>query len=162
MARGTSVLIISASLLGATCAVAIPQEHIIVPTFAVKVKLSPAARRELARRHETIIAEAHFSGEPKRGSPFQISDVGLDLGYASCELSGEGVVEFKNVTLRKKMIESLVDPNYQVIVAVFSGRKSGPDNLLSCSTLQDKISRLKGKTHLVTCPLIAETPVILH
>ena len=36
---------------------------------------------------------------------------------------------------------------------------SGPDNLLSCSVVDGKISELKGKIHLVTCPLIAETPV---
>jgi hypothetical protein len=31
------------------------------------------------RRRETILAEAHFSGEPKPHCPFRVSDVGLEL-----------------------------------------------------------------------------------
>jgi hypothetical protein len=153
-------------LVGIFCwalyAVAASKDRVVVPTFAVQVKLSPAARRELVRRHETIIAEAHFSGEPKPQCPFPVSDVGLALGYTSREVSRDGAAEFKNVTLPADMIRALVDTDYRVIVSVSSGRRSGPDNLLSCNVVDGKISQIKGKTHLVTCPLIAETPAVLH
>jgi hypothetical protein len=152
------MLSIVSGLLCCDLTLAASSESVVMPPFAIKVSLSSAARRELSRRHETVMVEAHFSGEPKPESTFRRSDVGLDLGYASRELTSEGVAEFKNVTLPRKKIEALVDRDYRVTVNVFSGRRSGPNNLLSCNVVDGKISHLKGKTHLVTCPLIAETP----
>jgi hypothetical protein len=151
------MLSIVSGLVCCDLTLAASSESVVVPPFAIKVSLSSAARRELSRRHETVMVEAHFSGEPKPESTFRRSDVGLDLGYASRELPGEGVAEFKNITLPRKKIEALLNTDYRVTISVFSGRRSRPNNLLSCCVVDGKISELKGKTHLATCPLIAET-----
>jgi hypothetical protein len=137
-----------------TCAL---YEQVEVPWFEVEVKLSERAQKVLHERGETIIVVTYFSGIPRSDSPYKPSTMGdIYLGGERIELTEEGIARFENLTVPKKKIDALVDPDYQVLVNVVSGRRSDKNNLLWCGIVQDKISIVQKKRHLVRGKLISE------
>jgi hypothetical protein len=48
------------------------------------------------------------------------------------------------------------DPNYVVSIDVVSGRRSGPNNLLQCDFVQERIETLGGHVRRMHCALISE------
>ncbi len=130
-------------------------DSISVPPFDIEIKLSSRAAERLSRDKETIIIAAYFSGIPKDKNRKEYQDEGkIPLGSRTIELRGPGVAHFNNVQLSKKEFESLEDPDYEILINVYSGRHSSDLNLLNCDILEEPISKVKGTQHILHGDLI--------
>ena len=128
------------------------------PAFSVTVSLSPKAAARLAHPKETIMISADFYGDSNGKNRKLENDVGeIDLAPSQKdEISGAGTAQFHGPKLRDQSKLAYVDANgLQVLINVFSGRHSSPDNLLDCGLFQDKIA-LAAKGIAIHCKLIGE------
>jgi hypothetical protein len=118
------------------------------PDFSVTVTLSDRAQAKFQKSKETIIVYGYFAD--KIGPEGELS-----LGVAEFELQQPGTVNFKNVIFLKENVERLRNPDYEVLINVYSGRRSSDKNLLSCEPplLRGPISTFQKKSFSVTCDL---------
>jgi hypothetical protein len=126
--------------------------------FSVGVTLSDKAGKLLTDDKETIIAAAYFSGFPKPGTPRKyLSDIGqVDLGEAHVEISPGTVAKFGPVKLKQDALNQVDTKGPQLLINVYSGRKSSPNNLLDCGIYEDALAPIEGKTIPIACKLIGE------
>jgi hypothetical protein len=123
-------------------------KQVPLPDFSVTITLSDRARAKFEESKETIIVHGYFADKIGKGEE-------LSLGIAEFELQQPGTVSFKNVIFLKENVEALRNPDYEVLINVFSGRRSSDKNLLSCEPghLQGPISTFQKKSFSVTCDL---------
>jgi hypothetical protein len=128
------------------------------PGFSVSVTLSDKARKTLTDRKETIIVAAYFTGSPKPGTPRKyISDMGeIGLGETDVEIRLGEIAKFGTVNLKKDALNQVDKSGPQILINVFSGRKSSKDNLLDCGIYEDALGPIQGKTVPIACKLIGE------
>ena len=126
--------------------------------FSVGVTLSDKAKKTLADRKETIVVAAYFSGNPKPGTPRKyLSDIGqVDLGQTNVEIAPGAIARFGPVKLKQDALNQVDKSGPQLLINVYSGRKSSPDNLLDCGIYEDALAPVQGKTIPITCKLIGE------
>jgi hypothetical protein len=127
------------------------------PAFSVTVSLSPKAAARLAHPKDTIMISADFYGDSNGKNRKLENDVGeIDLAPSrKDEIPGAGTAQFHGPKYDKAKL-AYVDANgLQVLINVFSGRHSSPDNLLDCDLFQDKIA-LAAKGIAIHCKLIGE------
>jgi hypothetical protein len=128
-----------------------------LPTFEIEVTLSDSAQKKMALNHETIIVKAYLSGQPKDSADVQLTELGeLFLGTPQIELEKPGIARFDKVIISKKAYESLVDKNFEILINIFSGRRSSENNLLDAELLQGPVSDVVGKRHVLNVKLIRE------
>ena len=130
-------------------------DSLIIPTFEIEVNLSPKAKAKLSKNNETIIVSASFSGIPKDTTSEDFLNSG-EMGIAGkdIEIKNGSIAKFENIRFPKSLYDSLSGKDIQLLINVFSGRHSSPDNLLACGILQEKMSKVKGKTFTIDCKLI--------
>ena len=135
-------------------------DSIEIPEFEVSIELSDKAEEKLASDHESIIVMAFFTGRPVDNIPTKYKDKldvdGLYLRNYSVELTDKRTAIFKGVKFHKDLYNLLADKDIEILINVYSGRRAGPDNILSCDLLQDKMSNVAGKTFNLTGKLIRE------
>ena len=119
------------------------------------MELSEKAINKLTEDKESVIVQAYFSGIPKDtlNKDYEIWG-NIHIGGHNIELWNSKIASFKNIKLSKQTFDELTDPNFEVLINVFSGRHSTTSNLLDCETIQESIDSLKGKTHLIKGKLI--------
>jgi hypothetical protein len=122
------------------------------------VTFSDKARKLLTDQEETIIVAAYFSGFPKPGTPRKyVSDMGeIGLGQANVEIAPGGIAKFGPVKLKRDALNQVDTKGPQLLINVYSGRKSSPNNLLDCGIYEDALALIEGKTIAITCKLIGE------
>jgi hypothetical protein len=126
--------------------------------FSVSVTLSDKARKLLTDQKETMIVAAYFSGFPKPGTPRKyVSDMGeIGLGQANVEIAPGAIAKFGPVKLKQDALNQVDTKGPQLLINVYSGRKSSPDNLLDCGIYEDALAPVQGKTIPISCKLIGE------
>jgi hypothetical protein len=128
------------------------------PNFVVAVSLSPKAAARLAHPKETIMISADFYGDANaKGQRLQNEggQIVLSPGQKD-EIPGAGVAKFHGPKYDKTKLAYVDDNGLQVLINVFSGRHSSPDNLLDCDFFQDKIAVAARATIPIHCKLIGE------
>jgi hypothetical protein len=134
------------------------QKNIDAP-FSVKLQLSEGARKKLIDSKETIIVAGYFTGHPKEGTEAKYLDIKsgeVSLGGVRQEiLPGEAAV-FNQLNLNSDAASQVDSHGPQILINVFSGRRSSKDNLLVCDYYEGGIESLRGRTILIPCQLIAE------
>ncbi len=133
-------------------------DSIILPSFEFEVSLSQKAEKKIATTKETIIVRAYLSGNPKDSttSPM-IDEMGeVNLGSPEIQLRKPGVARFKGVKISKKGYELLGDKDFQVLINVFSGRKSSDMNLIECEIFQEPLTVARKGGHVLKGKLIGE------
>jgi hypothetical protein len=156
-ALGVTIMAGLAGLAPITWASAAAPAWTVGPGFAVTVSLSPRAAARLAHPKETIMISADFYGDSNGKNRRLENDVGeIDLAPSQKdEIPGAGTAQFHGPKYDKSKL-AYVDANgLQVLINVFSGRHSSPDNLLDCDLFQDKIA-LAAKGIAIHCKLIGE------
>jgi hypothetical protein len=128
------------------------------PGFSVRVTLSDKADKLLTAQKETIIVAAYFSGSPKPGTPKKyLSEIGqIDLGEAHVEVAPGEIAKFGTIRMRQDSLSYVDKDGPQLLINVYSGRKSSKDNLLDCGIYEDAIAPIEGKTIPIACKLIGE------
>lgn len=132
-------------------------DSLIIPSFEIEVNLSPKAKAKakLLKDKETIIVSASFMGVPKDTASAAFLESGeIRIAGKDMELRNDDIAKFENIKFSKLLFDSLSDKDIQLLVNVFSGRRSSIDNMLSCGIVQEKMSKVKGKKFTIDCKLI--------
>ena len=126
-----------------------------IPPFEIEVKLSDKAEKKLKDKKESVIVTAYFSGTPKDSTKY-MEDGEYAVGEHSIELTDSRIAKFRGVKISKAMYESLFDLDIQLLINVYSGRRSSKMNYLDVMTLQKPISEFRGQKFVLTGTLIGE------
>ena len=132
------------------------------PGFDVAVTLSPKAQQTLAAAHETICISAEFYGEVNdAGRKHHVGDemdqVYFGGGEWRDEIAGAGTAHFAVPPADPATLQYVQDGKEQVLINVFTGRRSSPDNLITCDFFQDDVKIAEAKGVKVACKLIKES-----
>ncbi len=126
-----------------------------IPSFEIQVQLSDRAEQKLKAMKESIIVTAYFSGNPKNKK--LISEDGqFPVASGSVELTVSRVANIQGIKISKANFEQLTDKDIQVLINIYSGRRSTQDNLLDCDILEKQISQIKGQRSILKGKLIGE------
>jgi len=132
--------------------ITVNENKIKLPTFQLELKLSKLAEKELKKSKESIVIVAYIRGTLKNSDEKNE----YQIGKYSVEVTSERIVTLDDVYVSKKEFDKLEDPNFEVLINVFSGRKSSQFNILDVNILQEPLEQLKGKRHYLKGRLITE------
>jgi len=130
----------------------------IVPGFAVTVTYSQKAMATLVAGKETVIVVGYLSGFPIPGTPKKYVDHEgqIDMGEVKREVAPGVTAKFDSVKLNQPMMKWMDSQGPQVLINVYSGRKSSPNNLLDCGIYEGPLNAIQGQTTPIACKLIGE------
>lgn len=132
-------------------------DSLLLPPFEIEVALSDAAQMKMTADKETIIVNAYLSGEPKDSIDVQINEMGqLNLAASEIELDKPGIARFDKINISKKAYETLANKDFEILINIYSGRRSSEYNLLTADILQEPVSIVSGKRHVLNAKLISE------
>jgi len=72
----------------------------------------------------------------------------------SIELIDSRIARFDHIIISKKILDELVDTNVEILINVYTGRRSSSVNLITCDLLQEGIETIKGKWYVLKGSLI--------
>ncbi len=130
-------------------------DSVIIPPFEVEVELTVRANTLIRADQETIIVSAFLTGIPKDTTLEDYQREG-EIGILNhdVELTDTRIALFKNLKFSRKVYDSLADKDIRLLLNVYSGRKSAPDNLLNCDIFSGKLSTILNKRPTLFCSLI--------
>ena len=132
-------------------------DSVIIPSFEIEVSLSKKANEKLKTDKETIIVAAYFSGLPKDTTSKEYLKTGeFNITSSERELTDGRIAKFEGIKFSRALYDSLADKNIELLINIYSGRRSTKDNLLDCDIFYDKMSNIKGKKITVKGKLIGE------
>ncbi|MCK6649454.1 MAG: hypothetical protein L6Q66_07350 [Bacteroidia bacterium] len=130
-------------------------DSVILPEFEIELKLSENAEKKLKSDKESIVVQAYFSGIPKDTTMEDYIEWGnIKIGSARIELFDKRIARFENIKIHKETLELLSDKNFEVLINVFTGRRSSSNNLLDTDIIQEGIDSIKSRRHLLKGKLI--------
>jgi hypothetical protein len=129
-----------------------------LPEFAIAVKLSPSAGKQLRSIHESVLVIAYFDGDALPGQgKYNPPMRDVFLGQDEKLVDEENVARFKRTRVPLADWNRLSDKNYFVTINTVSARKAAKDNLLDCADpISRRIETFAGKIIEVQCRLIGE------
>jgi len=128
-----------------------------LPPFVVEVRSSPRATARLAAAHETIVVGAYLFGFPAANAKRYADDMGeIHLGQRKSEMPGPGRIMFPTVTYNRNKLSLLRNRDLKLLINVWSGRRTSPNNLLQCSIFEDSLAVAAKKGVRIDCSLIEE------
>ena len=131
--------------------------YVVIPSFEVQLELSKKAEDKLRLSSETVIVDAFFSGIPKDKTNEQYQEWGeISIGEHVIELDTQRIAVFDNATIPRDKFDLLDSKNFQILVNVYSGRRSSQFNILSVDIIQDSVDVVMGKRHVLKGKLIGE------
>jgi len=132
-------------------------DSVEIPKFEIEIKLNETAEKTIVDEKESIIVQAYFFGIPKDTTLKDYIDEGkIGIGSQRVELFETRVAKFENFKISKKDYEGLKDKNFEVLINVFTGRRTSQFNLINCDLLQDGIDTIKGRRWILKGRLITE------
>lgn len=125
-------------------------DSVELPSFEIEVLLSTKAERKLKTDKESIIVMAYFSGYSVNLIPEKfkenVDETGeLILLSYPVELTDSRLAKFENLKFSKELYNLLDNKDINVLINVYSGRRSSEFNILDCELLQDSMSNISGK-----------------
>jgi hypothetical protein len=129
-----------------------------VPGFSVTITYSQKAMDELAAGKETVIVVGYLYGFPIPGTPKKdVDNIGqIDMGEVKKEIAPGATAIFDSVKLNQPMMKWMNDQGPQLLINVYSGRKSSPNNLLDCGIYEGALKAIQGQSIPISCKLIGE------
>jgi hypothetical protein len=129
-----------------------------VPGFTVTITYSQKAMATLVAGKETVIVAGYLSGFPIKGTPKQY--VGkmaqIDMGEVKDEVAPGAIAKFDRIKLNQAMMKWVDSQGPQLLINVYSGRKSSPNNLLDCGIYEGSLQAIQGQSIPISCKLIGE------
>jgi len=121
-------------------------DSIEIPSFEIEVSLTDDAELKIRELNESIIVYAIFSGIPvDTASEEFIEWEELTIATKKIELTDSRVAYFSGIKLSKAEWNSIKEKNFEVLINVYTGRRTSPNNLITCDLLQDNIDNIKGR-----------------
>ena len=129
-----------------------------IPAFAVEVTLSPRAAAQLQAASEGIVVSASYYGNATRAARRRANPMGqINLAARNVAIPGRGgTARFPAIPVSPALLDGIVNRRPEVLVNVFSARRSGPDNLLDCGIFQDAPEVAAAAPVGIACKLIGE------
>jgi hypothetical protein len=129
-----------------------------VPGFTVAITYSQKAMDKLVAGKETVIVVGYLYGFPIPGTPKKdVDHIGqIDMGEVKKEIAPGATAIFDSVKLNQPMMKWMDNQGPQMLINVYSGRKSSPDNLLDCGIYEGALSAVQGQSIPISCKLIGE------
>ncbi len=131
-----------------------------VPGFSVSITYSQKAMQTLIARKETVIAAAYLAGYPIKGTPKKYVDdegkVDIGVGEITAEVAPGAIATFKSIPLDPALVKWIDSRGPELLINVYSGRKSSPDNLLDCGIYEGSLKAIQGQTIPISCKMIGE------
>src|ERR1700677_1787928 len=124
----------------------------------VKITYSEKAMATLVAGKETVIVAGYLTASPIAGTPKQYVDrMGeLGLGEVDREIAPGAVATFNSVKPTPTMMKWVDSQGPQLLINVYSGRKSSPNNLLDCGLYEVPLAAIQGQSIPISCKLIGE------
>jgi hypothetical protein len=128
------------------------------PGFSVNVTLSNKAMAKMVAGKETVIVAGYLTGNPKPGALKKYVDEMGEVGLGDIQTEvGPGVIaRFGPITLKQDAFAQTDKKDAQLLINVYSGRKSSPDNLLDCGIYEGPLKPVQGTIIPIACKLIGE------
>lgn len=128
------------------------------PGFTVKLTFSDNSSKTLLARKETVVVAAYIWGAPKSGAPKRYVDkMGqVDLGEVDSEVAPDKYAAFGDFKLKKDALQQVDSHGPQLLINVYSGRKSSPNNLLDCGIYEGPLLSAPAANIQIACKLIGE------
>jgi hypothetical protein len=135
-----------------------PAPAAALTSFTVKVTYSQKAMDTLVAGKETVIVAGYLTASPIPGTPKQYVDhVGeIGLGEVDREIAPGAIATFGNVKPTPAMMKWVDSSGPQLLINVYSGRKSSPNNLLDCGIYEGSLAAVQGQSIPISCKLIGE------
>jgi hypothetical protein len=129
-----------------------------VQWFTVTLTYSSKAMSTLVARKETVIVAGYLTCFPKQGTPKKLVDHEdqVSLGEIHDEIVPGQTATFKGIKLDQSALKWADSQGPQLLINVYSGRKSSPNNLLDCGIYQGPLKDVQGKSIPISCKLIGE------
>ncbi|MFI5072171.1 MAG: hypothetical protein ACHP8A_14895 [Terriglobales bacterium] len=127
--------------------------------FSVNVQLSEAASTKLIDNKETIIVAGTFTGHPRQGTEARYLDIksgDVDLGDVKQEIRPGEIAIFDQLNLNPDALARIDSQGPNILMDVYSGRRSSKDNLLDCDGYDGGFESIRGRTVVIRCQLIEE------
>jgi len=125
--------------------------------FAVNVTLSQKAEATLEARGEAIVVRAMYSGKPIPSKVSKADEDGMiDLGDEDAIIPGRNG---QAVITGSKVIRSAIGwvKAVDVLVNVFTARRTTPDNLIDCGIFEDTLAKAQVTGPVaIACKMIGE------
>lgn len=117
------------------------------PDFTIEVVLSEQARSHLLAHSEKVTVNIIFADIIGPGGHY--------LGGVKQDIAPEKSTSLliRDVAFDPKEIAALKSPNYEVLVNIYSARRSFDVNVLKCELFQGYIANLQRKVHTLRCDL---------
>lgn len=132
-------------------------DYVKLPTFEIEIELSDKAEKKLKNSNETIIVQAYIRGIPKDKENEDYIEWGyIDVGQKQIELDSKRIACFSDIMIPNYQVDKLENLNVEVLINVFSGRKTSQFNILDVNILQEPINDIKGKKFTLKGKLIEE------
>ncbi len=105
-----------------------------------------------------MIVVGYLYGFPIQGTPKQdVDHVGqIDMGEVKKEIAPGATATFDRVKLNQAMMKWIDSQGPQLLINVYSGRKSSPNNLLDCGIYEGSLKAIQGQSIPIACKLIGE------
>lgn len=130
-------------------------DTVIIPEFEIQLSVSQKAEEKLKNDGESIIVQAYFSGVPRDTTSEEYLESGqISIGGSRVELFDKRIARFQNVKIARSKLDEITDKNFEVLINIFSGRRTTGNNLLDSDLLQEGIESVKGKRHVLKTKLI--------
>ena len=131
-------------------------DSVVLPKFEIKLDLSQNAQNLFSQKKESIIVVAYFSGQPKDTTLEEYQKWGeIKFWEHQIELfEGNTIATFEKVTIPKAALDDLIETDFDVLINVYTGRKTSQFNLLDCDILEETINTLKGKSYVLKGKLL--------
>ena len=126
-----------------------------IPAFQIELQLSDRAEQKLKSKNESVIVSAYYSGTPK-DKRHLVGSGEFDLAGTTVELTDSRVANLQGVKMAKKDLDKVTSKDIDVLINVYSGRRSIADNILDVDFLQKPISEVKGQKFVLKGKLIGE------
>jgi hypothetical protein len=129
------------------------------PGFTIRLRFSDKALATLKARKETVKVAAYITGDPKAGTAKKyIDEMGtISFEQVSVEVPPGKDAAFPALELDANDLRRVANQqDLQMLINVFSGRRSSPDNLLDCGIYEGPLRVAQAKDAEITCQLIDE------
>jgi hypothetical protein len=129
-----------------------------VPGFSVTLTYSQKAMDTLVGRKETVIVAGYLYGFPQKDTPKKyVDEIGqVDLGEIHDEVAPGAAATFASIKLDPSLLKWIDTQGPQLLINVYSGRKSSENNLLDCGLFEGPLKDAQGKSLPISCKLIGE------
>ena len=113
---------------------------------------------KLVSGKETVIVAGYLYGFPKQGTPRKyVDEMGqIDVGEVKDEVAPGTTAAFDHIKLEPAMSKWFDSQGPQLLINVYSGRKSSPNNLLDCGIYEGPLAAVQGQSIPISCKLIGE------